>query len=354
MNAVEQFGILPNGLPVNQYTLTNETGVTVKILNYGGIIRELWTPDRDGVPGNVVLSYDHLEDYRVNPAYIGAVIGRTAGRIRGGRLVIGDSHYDLPRNNGGNTLHGGPCGFHTKLMDAAMVEESDDLSLVLKFISEDGECGYPGKLAVEIRYKLMKHENILTQSIVGVSDQDTYLNMTNHSYFNLSARPVSIEDHRVALSADAYAEVDDEMLPKGGWTTVAGSVFDLQNPRRIGDVISSEDAQILCAWGIDHPFRLMDSHDQPDAPPSVSLFDLESGRMLTVGTSQPHMVVYTGNYLDAADVPSGKSFCRHQGICFEAQEVPDAPNNPEFACSLLEAGVTYSHTICYEFGIGQE
>jgi len=347
----EAFGSLPDGSTVTQYTLVNETGITVKFLNYGGIIRELWVPDAKGEPANVVLSYDNLEDYLTNPAFIGAVIGRTAGRIRGGSLKIGASLHDLSKNNGANTLHGGIFGFHNRPMAAELREDADALSLILRFRSEDGEGGFPGNVAIEIRYTLMKCENVLTLHLQGISDKKTYLNMTHHSYFNLSGKYSSIEDHCLEIMADAYAGVDAEMLPEAGWTPVEGSVFDMRSPRRIGTVIDSAAEQILRARGIDHPFRLYGTGSRGCNSVCASLHDPESGRTLQVSTSQPHLVVYTGNYLDAAQVASGTEFCRHQGICFEAQEVPDAPGNPHFECTYLEAGERYSHVIRYAFSV---
>lgn len=351
MMKTEAFGVLSSGHAINQYSLTNETGTTVRILNYGGIIRELLTPDREGVPGNIVLSYETLADYEANPAFIGAVIGRTAGRIGGGELVIGNSRYTLPQNNGENTLHGGPCGFHTKPMKGELAETPEAMSLSLSFESEAGECGYPGKLSLELRYTLMKRENVLILDFVGVSDQKTYLNMTHHGYFNLSGGARTIEEHVIRLSADAYAPVDSAMLPQTGWTPVAGTPFDLRQPVPLGEVIHREDAQIRLARGIDHPFRLLPQVDQGAESPCALLTDPQSGRGLTVGTTHPHLVVYTGNFLDAAEVPSGKRFNRYQGICFEAQEVPNAPGNPAFQCSYLEAGEPYRHTLRYAFTV---
>ncbi len=351
MMKMEAFGVLSSGQAVNQYSLTNETGTTVKILNYGGIIREILTPDREGVPGNIVLSYETLGDYEANPAFIGAAIGRTAGRISGGKLAIGDSLYTLPQNNGENTLHGGPCGFHTKPMVGEFTETSEAMSLSLHFESEAGECGYPGKLALELRYTLMKRENVLILDFIGVSDERTYLNMTHHGYFNLTGGTGTVEAHIIRLSADAYAPVDSAMLPQTGWAPVAGTPFDLRQPVPLGGAIRDEDAQITLARGIDHPFRLLRETAQGVQTPCALLRDPQSGRSMTVGTTHPHMVIYTGNFLDAAEVPSGKRFNRYQGICFEAQEVPNAPGNPAFPCSYLEAGEAYRHTLRYAFTV---
>lgn len=349
MQTVEEFGVLPDGKKVNQYTLKNETGITVRILNYGGIIREILAPDKNGTWDNIVLAYDSLEDYIVNPPFLGAVIGRTAGRIRGGELKIGDASYPISRNSGENTLHGGYCGFHNKWMEAEFSDTDDRMILSLKFLSEDGECGYPGRLELEVAYSLMKRENRLIMAMNGIPDRKTYLNMTGHSYFNLSGKKQSIADHLLSLSADTYAKIDGEMLPQGGWTPVAESVFDLRKQQRLGNILESEDSQILCAKGFDHPFKLSSPSNEADDKACAHLQDPESGRTLKVSTSQSSMVIYTGNYLSEAQVPSSTSFCRNQGICLEAQEVPDAPGNSAFECSYLEAGQVYSHYIEYAF-----
>lgn len=351
MVSTEVFGVLPQGETVSQYTLANESGLTVKILNYGGIIRELWVPDRNGTRGNVVLSYDTLEDYQTNPAYIGAVIGRTAGRIANGDLVIGDSHYSLDRNNGQNTLHGGAGGFHRKLMTAKVSETPGAMVLDLSFISEAGESGYPGTVSLTLRYTLQRDQNVLTLDFMGSSDQKTYLNLTHHGYFNLAGSDTTIEDQLLQLEADAYAPVDEAMLPWDGWKAVGETPFDLRRMRPLGEIVHREDPQLRLARGIDHPFRLMGGDAAADSYTlCASLQDPKSGRDLKVSTTQPHLVVYTGNFLETAQVPSGKEFRRHQGICFEAQEVPNAPGNPAFQCHYLDKGETYLHSIRYEFG----
>lgn len=349
MIKTEAFGVLPGGQPVNQYILTNETGVTVKILNYGGIIREILTPDRNGILGNIVLSYEALEDYMVNPAYIGAAIGRTGGRIGGGQLTVGDSVYSLPQNDGANTLHGGPSGFHHKYMDAVLAETADAIALSLSFTSEAGECGYPGKLALELRYTLMKRENRLKLDFLGRSDAKTYLNMTHHGYFNLSGSDGTIEDHTVQLSADAYAPITEALLPQEGWVPVADSPFDMRDSHVLKAVIHAENEQIQLAGGLDHPFRLHPTMGEGLNAPCVWLKNPKTGRCLSVSTTQKCMVVYTGNNLDKAEVPSGKRFSRYQGICFEAQEAPNATENPAFECTYLEPKEIYHHGIMFDF-----
>jgi len=345
----ELFGTLPDGRVVNQYMLTNETGITVKLLNYGGIIRAIQVPDRNGVSANIVLSYDTLEDYIQNPPFLGALIGPTAGRIRGGDLDIDGVHYSIPQNNGENALHGGPFGFHNQWMEAVTSEDEESMALRLSFVLENK--GYPGTLRITMGYTLMKRENRFILSFEGDSDQKTYLNMTNHSYFNLSGLNKTIENHLLCLNADGYAPVDEAMLPSVGWSSVNGTPFDMRRSVRVGDAIHSEHEQIQIAGGVDHPFRLIRNAEDSALVRGARLEDSVSGRTLDVSTTQPHMVIYTGNFLHQGTVPSGKAFQRFQGICFEAQEVPDAPGNTHFECTYLNVGEKYHQLIQYEFGL---
>lgn len=344
----EVFGTLPDGSTVDRYTLSNEMGLSVSLLNYGGIIQSINAPDRWGNSSNVVLGYDRLEDYLSNSAYIGVVIGPAAGRLGNAALVVGRECYSLAANNGPNTLHGGPEGFHQRLMAAQTFETPEALSLMLRFSSPHGASGYPGNLELVLEYVLQRRANRLLVKLTGRSDRRTYLNMTHHGYFNLSDCSKSVMDHELQLSADAYAPVDEAMLPCAGWAAVAGTPFDLREPRSLRAVLGERHSQLTLAGGIDHPFRLMKAAGA-GLELCARLEDPESGRSLTVSTDQPHLVVYSGNFLQEAVVPSGKTFNRHQGICFEAQEVPNAPGSPFFPCRYLEPGEQYCRHLQYDF-----
>lgn len=342
------FGTLPDGQPVERYTLDNETGLSVSLLTYGGILQALEAPDRWGQPSPVVLGYDRLEDYMANPAYVGAVIGPAAGRLGAAALVMGQERYPLPANNGTNTLHGGPEGFHRRLMAAETFETPESLAVMLRFSSPHGTSGYPGALEVVLEYVLQRRENRLQLNLSAVSDRRTYLNLTHHGYFNLSGDSCPVTDHRLQLAAEAFAPVDGAMLPCAGWASVAGTPFDLREPRLLEAVLADPHSQLTQAGGIDHPFRLTPGA-AAGAEPCARLHHPASGRQLTVSTDQPHLVVYSGNFLQEAAVPSGKTFGRHQGICFEAQEVPNAPGSPYFPCRYLEAGERYRRFLRYDF-----
>lgn len=343
------FGKLRSHEAVTEYCLTNNLGMKASILDYGGILRELWVPDQDGTLENVVLSYTTLEDYVQNPAYIGAIIGPTGGRIANGQLKMDDQTFVLPKNDGTNTLHGGIAGFHHKLMTGCVYEDHTAMILELRFKTHDLEGGYPGEVDVQVFYKLMKHENILKLEMKAKTSKRTYLNMTHHSYFNLSGKhDKTIKKHVMELRADRYGPVNKTMLPDQGWKLVKGTAFDFKDGKAIEAALYSAETQIERNKGIDHPFRLIKA-DQDTETIAAVLWEPISGRKMTVLTNQTHLVVYTGNFLHTAEVASQKHWLQYQGICFEAQEIPNAPNSQLYPCSFLNPGETYSHKLTYIF-----
>lgn len=347
---IKQFGKLSDGKRVKSYTLENNNGLKAVILNYGGILKEFWVPNREGLLNNIVLSYDDMEDYLFNPAYVGAVIGRTAGRIENGILNVGDKSYKLPKNNGENTLHGGVNGFHQRLMEVDIEETSFYTKLILEFEDLEYKTSYPGNLNIKIVYTLMKLENTLKIEMEGTTDKKTYLNMTNHSYFNLSNNSNSpIDNHSLILNAEFYAPVDEDTIGRQGWKSVFDTAFDFTKATLIGKSLIKDDEQVKIASGIDHTFKLVDSHKENNL--GAILHDEESGRLMCVSTNQPHIVVYSGNFLNEAKVPSGKKFIKRNGVCFEAQQIPNAPNSSPEECKFLEPGEKYINRIVYAFSI---
>lgn len=343
------FGKLRGYETVTEYCLTNSLGMKAKVLDYGGILRELWVPDRNGKLDNVVLSYETLDDYQQNPAYLGAIIGPAAGRLAKGQLKVDDHIFLLPQNNGTNTLHGGPSGFHHKQMSGKVYEDNEAITLELSFMTDHLEGGYPGGLDVRVYYKLMRHENVLKLEMRADTREKTYLNMTNHSYFNLSGEENdTIEAHVMALNADGYGPVNKDMLADQGWQKVHGTAFDFTKAKPINIALTSKEDQILENGGIDHPFRII-KRDALSETIAAILWEPISGRQMTVSTDQHHMVIYTGNFIHMAEVESQKQWLQYQGICFEAQELPNAPNSKWYACRFLNPGETYSHKTTYTF-----
>lgn len=314
---VKEWGITKKGEQVYCYTLKNEF-LEVNILNYGGVIQKIMMPDKNGKFENIVLGFDDIKGYEEHSPHFGAIVGRTAGRIKKGELYINGTLYQLETNNCGNNLHGYPEFYGQKIWDCEILEEEERAVLILKRTSPHLEAGYPGKIDFTVKYILDKNSLILEYE--GIPDRDTYMSLTNHTYFNLSGDyKKDIGNQKITLACDEYLEVDEETLPVK-ISKVDNSIFDLRKGRTFNDVFSSDEEQVkIVNGGIDHPFVL--SHKENlDAV----CIDEESGRILEMKTDQPAVVVYTGNWLDEVGVISGNVVCRnHFGFCLETQDYPD-------------------------------
>ena len=325
------FGTGPNGEEVYLYTLRNSHGVEVSITNYGGAITSILVPDRNGVFGDVVLGYDTLDDYIKNPRYLGAVIGRFANRIAGGKFWLNQVEYQLAQNNGSNHLHGGTKGFDKRVWNAT--ELLSDLRL--EYLSPDGEENYPGNLHVAIDYSL-KDENELRLDYRAFADKDTIVNLTNHSYFNLAGQG-TILDHELKLQADSFTPVSDELIPTGEIRAVDGTRMDFRTSR------------VISEGGYDHNFVLNDW--QLGSVRSVAqLREPKSGRVMEVFTTQPGIQFYSGNFLDGSLVgKGGVRYQKYAGLCLETQHFPDSPNHRNFPSTVLRTGALYKQTTIYKF-----
>ncbi len=314
---VKEWGITKKGEQVYCYTLKNEF-LEVNILNYGGVIQKIMMPDKNGKFENIVLGFDDIKGYEEHSPHFGAIVGRTAGRIKKGELYINGTLYQLETNNCGNNLHGYPEFYGQKIWDCEILEEEERAVLILKRTSPHLEAGYPGKIDFTVKYILDKNSLILEYE--GIPDRDTYMSLTNHTYFNLSGDyKKDIGNQKITLACDEYLEVDEETLPVK-ISKVDNSIFDLRKGRTFNDVFSSDEEQVkIVNGGIDHPFVL--SHKENlDAV----CIDEESGRILEMKTDQPAVVIYTGNWLDEVGVISGNVVCRnHFGFCLETQDYPD-------------------------------
>ncbi|MFR4520509.1 MAG: aldose epimerase family protein, partial [Fusobacterium sp.] len=314
---VKEWGITKKGEQVYCYTLKNEF-LEVNILNYGGVIQKIMMPDKNGKFENIVLGFDDIKGYEERSPHFGAIVGRTAGRIKKGELYINGTLYQLKTNNCGNNLHGYPEFYGQKIWDCEILEEEERAVLILKRTSPHLEAGYPGKIDFTVKYILDKNSLILEYE--GIPYRDTYMSLTNHTYFNLSGDyKKDIGNQKITLACDEYLEVDEETLPVK-ISKVDNSIFDLRKGRTFNDVFSSDEEQVkIVNGGIDHPFVL--SHKENlDAV----CIDEESGRILEMKTDQPAVVIYTGNWLDEVGVISGNVVCRnHFGFCLETQDYPD-------------------------------
>jgi len=340
MGAPVSFGKVEGG-EAKLYTLSNSIGNVVKITDYGGIIVSLLAKDAKGEFGDVVLGFDSAEGYVKNPGpYIGALIGRYANRIKKGEFTLDGNKYTVPINNGPNSLHGGIKGFDKKIWQ---VKQVDDQSLELTCHSADGEEGYPGALDVKVTYTLSKDSQALTIVYDATTDSKTVLNLTNHSYFNLSAgQSKDILDHKIQINAERYTPVDSNSIPLGHLAEVKGTDYDFTNMTRIGDRIDNVDS-----GGYDHNYEVA-NHDGR-LKQCAKVFDPKSGRTLTVKTTNPGVQFYAGNYLNGEQGKEGVKYTKRYGFCLETQHFPDSPNNPSFPSTTLSKGERYYHTTVFEF-----
>jgi aldose 1-epimerase len=349
----EPYGRTGDGHAVTRHTLARG-GLTVQILDYGGVVTRIAVPDRAGRIANVVLGAADLAGYEASDAHFGALVGRFANRIAGGRFSLDGRVYDLPRNEGANTLHGGPRGFDRKVW---RVEAATPTRLTLAIRSPDGEEGFPGTLDVQVTYSLPDDET-LAIAYAAETDRATILNLTNHSYFNLAGEGAgSVLDHRVTVAADAFLAVDEAQIPTGERRPVAGTPFDFRAATALGARIRTADPQLIRAKGYDHTFVLRDPGSLRPGflrpgflRPVATAHDPGTGRHLAVATTQPGLQLYTANMLDGTVTGSGGGLYRAgDAVCFEAQGFPDAPNHPDFPSTVLRPGERFSATTTYRF-----
>ncbi|GAA79177.1 aldose 1-epimerase [Pseudoalteromonas sp. BSi20495] len=342
------YGKLADQTPSNQVTLTNSNGVSVDVINYGGIITRIETPDSNGNMGNIVLGLDNLEDYTNATTYFGAIIGRFGNRIANGKFSLNGTDYQLATNDGDNHLHGGVQGFDKKVWTMVPFSTKNSAGVTLSLVSPDGDQGYPGELTTQVTYTLT-NKNTLDMQFVAKTNKPTIINMTQHSYFNLAGKG-DILDHQMQINSNAITPVDGGLIPTGELMQVAGTPFDFRNPKAIGKEINIDDEQLKLGKGYDHNFVLKNkpNHNLIEA---ANVYEPSSGRTLTVYTEEPAVQFYSGNFLDGSSKQaSGLVHKLRSGFCLEPQHFPDAPNQPTFPSTTLLPGEVYSTRIVYEFG----
>ncbi|HEX3989540.1 MAG TPA: aldose epimerase family protein [Acetobacteraceae bacterium] len=342
----EQFGVSEDGQPIFAYTLANAAGMRVRILTLGCIIARLEVPDSNGTIENVVLGLDLVDGYLHRSPHFGAIAGRYANRIARGRFAIDGTEYQLEINAPPNTLHGGRHGFDKVVWQA---EALDGEALVLRYLSPDGDEGFPGNLAVEVTYRVGA-TNDLRIDYAATTDKPTIVNLTNHSYFNLAGEGSGdVLDHIVSIAADHFTPSDATQIPTGELRSVAGTPFDFTQPRAIGERIRMADEQLLAAHGYDHNWVLR--APAGDGPRQAArAFDPQSGRILDVLTDAPGLQFYTANGLNGALVgPAGRAYRQSDAFCFETQQFPDAPNQPGFPPAVLRPGQRFRSTTIFRF-----
>jgi aldose 1-epimerase len=343
------FGTNKDGTVVYKYFLANKNGMTIDIITYGGIITSLKVPDRNGEISNIVLGFDSLSQYITNNPYFGALIGRYGNRIAKGKFTLDGIEYQLETNNAPNHLHGGSKGFDKVVWDVLASEKNDSIStLKLGYTSADMEMGYPGKLNVIVTYTL-HNDNSLAVKYEGYADKKTIVNLTQHSYFNLSGDfKNTILDHEVVIAADKYLPVDATLIPTGKLLDVSNTPFDFRISKSIGKDISVNDEQINRGKGYDHCWVL-----NGNGMRSVSnVYHPISGRMLEILTDEPGIQFYTGNFLDGT-LPAygGGTYALRSGFCLETQHFPDSPNQKSFPSVELLPGQKYESNTVFKFSI---
>jgi aldose 1-epimerase len=344
------FGKLPDGSEAYQYTLTNKSGATLKVINFGAVVTSLTVPDRNGKFEDVVSGYDSLQGYMNDKCFFGAIVGRYGNRIGKGQFSLEGKKYQVTVNDGENHLHGGKIGFNKVLWTAKTVQDSAGPSLQLTYVSPDGEEGYPGTVTLSVTYTLTD-KNELRIVYEGTTDKTTVLNPTHHSYFNLSGSfNNTILDHLLTIEADTITPVDKGLITTGKYLDVTNTPMDFRTPTSIGARINDQFEQLIFGKGYDHNWVIR-NYTKGKVRKAAELYEQKSGRLMTVYTDQPGVQFYSGNFLDGTAKGKGVSYQLRTGVCLEAQCYPDSPNKPEFPLVTLRPGEVYHQTTIYQFSI---
>lgn len=335
------------GKEVYLFTLTNKAGNVIRLTNFGAKITWIEVPDKSGKKDNVTFGYDAFDAMIKGDMSFGSIVGRYANRIAKGKFTLDGVEYTLPVNNGPNTLHGGPAGWHSVVWDAEVLKDSESPSVKFTYESPDMEQGFPGKVNVEVVYTWTEKNEIVMDYSCS-TDKKTVVNVTNHAYFNLhGAGNGDILDHELIIKASAFTPVDSVMIPTGEIRPVAGTPFDFTSPHKIGERIGDNYDQLILGKGYDHNY-VLDNKDDVD----VTVYDAVSGRVLEVITDQPGMQLYTGNFLNGSNIGhGGKPLNFRSGLCLESGHYPDSPNHPDFPSTTLNPGDKLKSTTIYRFSV---
>lgn len=344
------YGTTPKGEKIESYKLKNQNGMEVDIITFGGIITDLKVPNKDGVSENVVTGFNSLEQYMKPNPFFGALIGRFGNRIAKGKFTLDGKEYTLAINNAPNALHGGPEGFFRAVWKAEEAKSGESAVLKLSYLSKDMEEGYPGNLKVIVTYTLTKN-NELEVLYEATTDKKTVVNLTQHTYFNLSGDfSKTILDHELTLNADKIVPVDATLIPTGELQDVANTPFDFRKPKLIGKDIDAKDEQLIRGKGYDHCWVL----NNPEKGKTViaKAYHPASGRVLEVTTDEPGIQFYSGNFLDGTlPMRNGGTYAHRTGFCLETQHYPDSPNQKNFPTTVLNPGENYKTKTTFKFSV---
>lgn len=341
-----------NGKQTDLYILKNNQGNEVAITNYGGALVAIMVPDRDGKRANVVQGHDNIQDVINSPEpYLSTLIGRYGNRIKDGKFTMHGKEYQLAINNGPNSLHGGPTGFHARVWNAIQMNEQ---SLVLNYVSAYGEEGFSGELKTTVIYTF-NNDNELVIDYLATTNKQTIINLTNHGFFSLAgiANPTPTIDNLICeINADFYIPIDNTSIPTGEILKVEGTPFDFRVPKPVGQDIDADDEQIRNGNGYDHCF-VLNKKEPGELSFAAKITEPISGRTMEVYTTEPGVQLYTDNWADGYKGQNGATFPRRSGICFEAQHFPDSPNRPYFPPVILNPGEQYKQKTIYKFGVSR-
>lgn len=347
--STSDYGVTPKGDSIKKYTLTNKNGMKVEVINFGGIITSLTAPDNNGKYEDVVLGFTKPEGYfNGNPYYFGALIGRYGNRIANAKFTLEGKTYEIDKNDDPNSLHGGKEGFHTRFWNIEVVKDVKFPTLKLSYTSADGEEGYPGKLTTTVFYTLTD-DNALEISYEAETDKPTVVNLTQHSYFNLSGNfTKTITDHEMQINADKFLPVNETLIPTGEQKAVKGTPFDFTVSKPIGKDIGADDDQLKKGKGYDHNWILNGKGLRSIA----KVYHQGTGRLMEVFTDEPGVQFYSGNFLDGKfDTKTGGKNEFRTGFCLETQHFPDSPNQPSFPSTELKPGQKYQSKTIYKFSV---
>ena len=336
-----------DGQTVSLYTLKNAAGMEVCITNFGGRLVSVTVPDKEGTMTDVILGFDNINDYQNIPTDFGASIGRYANRINQGKIIIDGVEYQLPQNNYGHCLHGGPEGWQYKVYEA---KQPNNTQLELVLNSPDGDSNFPGNVTAKVTYTLTE-DNAIDITYEATTDKKTVINMTNHAYFNLNGNPaVQGMNQILYIASDSITPVDDTFMPTGEMMAVAGSPFDINTPKAIEQDIQADNEQLTFGKGYDHNWVLNTKGDITKM--AAKLTSPVTGITMEVYTNEPGVQVYTGNFLDGTVTgKKGIVYPQRASVCLETQHYPDTPNKAHWPSALLEPGQTYHSQCIYKFGI---
>ncbi len=337
-----------NGKQTHLFVLKNSSGMEVCITNYGGRIVSIMVPDKDGAMQDVALGFNNIDDYINIPNNFGATIGRYANRIANGKVIVDGIEYKLPQNNGNHTLHGGGEGFHTKVFDAT---QTDNKTVEMSYTSVDGEAGFPGNLITKVTMTLTE-DNAIDIEYEAKTDKKTVVNLTNHTYFNLSGNPENtVLTHELTIDADTFTPIDDTSMTTGEIIDVEDSDMDFRTPAQVGERINNYDyAQLKNGNGYDHNWILNKPGDISNV--AATVYSADTGIELNVYTTEPGMQVYTGNFIDGTITgKEGVLYKKRAAICLESQKFPDSPNKPDWPSAYLSPNETYTSRCIYQFSV---